>query len=433
MLLNYEPDWRWFGADEGNRWYESVAHIRQDRPGAWGPVIDAAAGVVREAATTGRPPAASDPIRPAMTNHGVRPKALLLNDTTAWYHWGCTATSLALRDQIRARGYDVAATPIRAVYAARPAPSTMQAFDEPYFFARFVDANPALIRQIAEADRVVVNGEGTLHGLSDNVLALLYVAYAAATRLGKRVQIVNHSCYPEDAARVTDPVANGLYKRVYDTLEYTAFREHICHRLMASIGVDGALAFDSLPLTARQMRPGLPQQREKRLVIAGSAAADDATAGAFAEYARWAAARGWTVVMLGGARAFPALDEMNFLRALARHGMPAGTELVIAPSLERWLGEFARAGLVATGRFHHSIAAFSLDAPFVAASSNTAKTDALMQLLERPSPLPIRAPDLAARLVQAHEAALDAREPEAVRAARREAVETLAMENFAAL
>ena len=35
MLLNYEPDWRWFGADEGNPWYESVAHIRQDEPGVW--------------------------------------------------------------------------------------------------------------------------------------------------------------------------------------------------------------------------------------------------------------------------------------------------------------------------------------------------------------------------------------------------------------
>jgi hypothetical protein len=60
------------------------------------------------------------------------------------------------------------------------------------------------------ADLLVVNGEGTLHGVSDNVRGLLYFVYAAAQRLGKRVQIINHSCYPEDGATLTDPVANGL-------------------------------------------------------------------------------------------------------------------------------------------------------------------------------------------------------------------------------
>jgi polysaccharide pyruvyl transferase WcaK-like protein len=55
-------------------------------------------------------------------------------------------------------------------------------------------------------------------------------------------------------------------------------------------------------------------------------------------------------------------------QALARHGIPAGTELIMATSLEQWLGAFASAGLAATGRFHYFIAAFSLGAPFVVAS-----------------------------------------------------------------
>ncbi|MGZ0187734.1 MAG: hypothetical protein ACKVH0_06970, partial [Alphaproteobacteria bacterium] len=78
-------------------------------------------------------------------------------------------------------------------------------------------------------------------------------------------------------------------------------------------------------------------------------------------------------------------------------------------------------------------AAFSLGAPFVAASSNTAKTHALMQLLERPEPLPIRSAGLATKLMEAHQMALDTQESEALHAARIEAVETLAMENYARL
>lgn len=433
MLLSYEPDWRWFGGDEGNPWYESVAQIRQATDGDWAAVTEAAGEAVRAVVAGGGMPAATDPLRPAMVNRGARPKALIVNDTVAWYHWGCTATSLAIREQVAAKGYDVAASPIRAIYAARPAPASVHDFDDDRFFAEFTVANPMLMRQAAEADRIVVNGEGTLHGLSDNVRALLYFSYAAARRLGKPVQIVNHSCYPEDAPRITDPVSNGLYKKVYERLEYAAFREHITHGLMTKLGVAGALAFDSLPLTAGRLRPDLPQTREKRLVMAGSASADEGTAAAFAEYARWAASRGWTVVLLGGARAFPALDETKFLQAVARAGMPAGTELVMAPTLERWLAEFARAGLVATGRFHHSIAAFSLGAPFVAAGSNTAKTHAILQLLERPAPLPIRDPALGAMLIQAHAAALDGQEDAAGHAARLEAVEALAMENYARL
>lgn len=433
MLLNHEPDWRWFGADAPNCWYESVAHIRQETPGDWAPVMTAAADLVQTAEHGGAIPIGTAPLDAPMLNAGARPQALIVNDTTAWYHWGCTATSLAIRENVIAKGYDVAVTPIRAVYAARPAPTTMAELDDSAFLDRFVAANPSLARALAAADRIIINGEGTLHGLSENVRGLLYIAYAAAAHLGKPVQIINHSCYPEDAPTITDPVANALYRKVYGAIEYAAFREHITHGLMIKLGVQGALAFDSLPLTAKRLRPNLPSPQGKRLVIAGSASADERTAAAFASYARWASTQGWTTVLLTGARAFPAADENRFIQMLARHGLPAGTELAAATSLEAWMGEISRASLVATGRFHHSIAAFSLGRPFIAAGSNTAKVHALMQLLERPQPLPIQAPDLGDQLIAAHQAALDNGEAPAAHAARLEAVENLAMENFARL
>jgi hypothetical protein len=56
-----------------------------------------------------------------------------------------------------------------------------------------------------------------------------------------------------------------------------------------------------------------------------------------------------------------------------------------------------------------------------------------MQLLERQESLPIRSAGLAAKLIEAHQVALDTQEPEALHAARIEALETLAMENYARL
>lgn len=52
-----------------------------------------------------------------------------------------------------------------------------------------------------------------------------------------------------------------------------------------------------------------------------------------AEYARWAASKGWEVAVLTGARAFPSGDEAAFTRALTRFGLPAGAENVQAQSL----------------------------------------------------------------------------------------------------
>ena len=56
-----------------------------------------------------------------------------------------------------------------------------------------------------------------------------------------------------------------------------------------------------------------------------------------------------------------------------------------------------------------------------------------MQLLERPQPLPVQSPDLGNLLIEAHGAALDGQEAPADHAMRLEAVESLAMENYARL
>lgn len=71
---------------------------------------------------------------------------------------------------------------------------------------------------------------------------------------------------------------------------------------MRQIRLEGALAFDSLPLTEKAMAPEPPKTRERRIVIASWASADDRAAAAFSEYARWAASEGWDIAVLTGAR-----------------------------------------------------------------------------------------------------------------------------------
>jgi hypothetical protein len=89
-------------------------------------------------------------------------------------------------------------------------------------FATFAEENNELATALQETDIVVINGEGTLHGIRPAPLGLLYVAYIVKTFLAKDVQIINHSVYPQDDLRTDDQEIIALYKLVYEQLDFVA-------------------------------------------------------------------------------------------------------------------------------------------------------------------------------------------------------------------
>src|SRR5277367_3574698 len=119
------------------------------------------------------------------------------NDTSEWYHWGCTGTSVAIKEALAARGHSVFSVPISLLYECGPLPKSMEDFDSPEFFRQFFKANMLVAAAVLHNDVVLINGEGSLHGLSRISVALLYIAYASKKFCHKNVQIINHSCYPD--------------------------------------------------------------------------------------------------------------------------------------------------------------------------------------------------------------------------------------------
>ena len=94
-------------------------------------------------------------------------KVVLLNDTYAWYHWGCTATSSAIRKRIRQLGFQLISVPINSSYGFRSLPTRIDQFDDFTFFQQACLENQELFGTISEADVVVINGEGTMHHAPD--------------------------------------------------------------------------------------------------------------------------------------------------------------------------------------------------------------------------------------------------------------------------
>jgi len=376
VLLPKSADWRWMTQRDSSPWYASLRLFRQARAGDWAPVFTALSEALTERQSNlGSRGASSGRVRAA-------PRALLLNDTSAWYHWGCTCTSTAIRSALEDRGYNVCSIAIDQVIGCSETPEKIADFTDQDFFQRFRNANHAVMQQIASCDLVVVNGEGTLHGTSRVVRNLLYLMYAAKRYLGRSLHIINHSCFPENAAKISHAPTRALYKLVYDEADFVAVREPISYELLRALGVRVTLAFDSLPLYVEaRNRPAALSSKTPRhgLVLAGSVAWRETSLPALARMIDHVTSRGEAVTVLTGAAAHPAQDDIRFVEAL-RAVSPGGWTLRQAGSADEWLDVIQSAKLLVSGRFHHTIAALCLRTPFIALASNTPKMEGLLKM-----------------------------------------------------
>lgn len=324
--------------------------------------------------------------------------AVLVNDTSAWYHYGCSCTSLGLHGELRRRFSAIRSLPVHRVAMLRELPVTADEFDDDARFERFASAHPDVMESLEASEAVYVNGEGTLHGLGRQAVALLYIAYVAKRRLDRPVHMINHSCFPDGTAGTGSTAAQMLYKKVYECLDFVAVREAASARLLAGMGIEATQSFDCLPLFVDERFERGPGAARNNVVIAGSVAwaAGDVVPrlGRFVEAMRDA---GHPVEVLVGADSLMAGDDVQFVEALGQ-AMGGGLDLVAAGSELEWLSTIADAALLVSGRFHHSIAAAFVDTPFIVMESNTPKIAGLMEMLASNAFVSVAETDLAGAL-----------------------------------
>ena len=383
VLLPAGAEWRWGDEHSDCPWYDSVRLFRQriETPGSWdlplaevGKALDLAQP--RPPLTSGKTPGRTgeQPRQDSGPGHG----AVLLNDTRNWYHFGCTCTSLALHDLLRQRHGRVEGVPIHQTLALAGVPGSVAGFDDAQAFDRFAGAHAGLLAAMERSDAIYVNGEGTLHGASSAALSLLYLAHVGATRLGKPVRIVNHSCYPGGDAHSD---VGALYRKVYAGADRVAVREPGSAAVMRALGIEVEETFDCLPLYVdRLYRPGKIDVTPYA-VIAGGVTWNEHSAIGLVTLVQHLHARGIGVRVLVGARAFPAAEELRFADALLQASDGAATLLPVYNE-SAWLDAIAGARVLVSGRFHHTIAAAFVGTPFIAANSNTPKIGGLMRALE---------------------------------------------------
>ncbi|HUJ19140.1 MAG TPA: tetratricopeptide repeat protein [Nitrospirota bacterium] len=405
-LLTFGSDWRWMRDVEDTPWYHSMRLLRQPVAGDWGAVFSRVTAGLTQAHANRKVVMTVE--RSFRNRSGYQNRSCgrvgLLNDTTYWYHWGCTGTSRGILRAIAERGYVVNKIPITGIDQCTHTPQNIRDFDDPEFFRAFSKANSWMMRELRDADIVVVNGEGSLHGINSYTLKLLYLIYASKMHLKKQVQIINHSCYPDDSLEVVDPAAWKLYKKVYNAIDFAAIREPLSHELLTRNGVSAELSFDCLPLYIKKTYDRSGVQSDGSIVIAGSVILNDCLP-SFAKFLRIMHGKGHVIKVLIGANLRPARDDKLFVQGLTE-ACPDAWSRVRAESLDAWLDTIAQASVLVSGRFHHTIAASMLGTPCILLGSNTPKNAALAQVVGIDPPLSWADPALAEILVTRTEDAL---------------------------
>lgn len=338
----------------------------------------------------------------------ARQKVVLFNDTSAWYHWGCTGTSLALKEKIESLGFEITAFPINVTYALQDVPP-FDDFHKPEKYEHFCNTNREVVAAIQAADAVVITGEGTIHDLRAGPRALLYLAHVSKS-LGKHVEIINHSAYPKDDPSLSEDFlanfgvekereiselerAQAIYHAAYADLDFVAIREPMSSEAMQKIGIQSTLSFDCLPLYIRDHYKREKQSQERILLVAGSVAYSNQGVENLCRYLELMASTGMKIKVLIGAAAYPSKDDSEFVDFLRMH-LQADWELIQATSMNEWLDTINDASLLVSGRLHHSIASFCLNTPFIALNSNTHKVHAICSVLEQKEPLLFSDPQL---------------------------------------
>lgn len=417
LLLPALADWRWPVTGEESRWYASVRLFRNadgDAAG-WRSLIASLVDPVKNLEPRRVEPSMVESVdsvpqhRCAPASESSPGRVLFLNDTSFWYHWGCTCTSLAIRSMLEAQGWQVRGVPIDFLRKL-PSPPVAPGDWSEDFCRHFWDSCPELREAIEQADAVVVNGEGSLHGGSDLARTLLFLMHRGKTELGRPVHVINHSCYPDDSPQPTGSELEALYRQVYAELDTIAVREPVSASLMETLGLQIVRSFDCLPLYVDRCRDDIVREEPRELVLAGSVAWKGEMLEALcALVERLGIER---CFFLYGAAAHPAADD-HLAATQLKQALGDRFELIHATSERQWLATIASAKLFVSGRFHHSIAAAFLGTPFIVMESNTPKIQGLMSMLgldvhvdSSRDDAAERLIDLAARLRQHPESAL---------------------------
>lgn len=305
-------------------------------------------------------------------------KYLLINDTEDFYHWGCYATSKSIKDKIREKkGVLIGAYTVKQVHDFVAPPELVSEFgDVDSFCEKYSD----LADLISRCDTVVVNGEGTIHHFGKNPKTLLYILFASKNFFGKKVVLINHSCFPySEEERVID-----YYKAGYSSCDFIAARESMSVDIIKNkLGANCLHSFDSLPYQVNSIYNQVERVVSEPYVCISGAVNYDFTKSKYVARRLKKEYPNHRFIYLAGSKTEGVLSEEFLFFDSLKEYLPH-LEMIGADSFSKWVSIIKYADLMISGRYHYTICGLCTATPLVYFPSNTPKIEAIVKDLKLP-------------------------------------------------
>ena len=318
---------------------------------------------------------------------------LFANDTTNTYHHGSSATSMAILDHLKTLSGKTGILPMPLLCEnVSIFPLTVEDFDSNEFFSIWADKNEKLIDYITKSKIIVINGEGCITQYCAGTLNLLYFAYVAQVRYGKKCSIINHSlCIRNGINEETDENISLNKKRfkdiirlVYSKLSFIAVREEQSLQILREIlPHTGCLSFDCICLYIVNQYTPTKNETQYITVSGGNALRDKDI-----EYLSYLLPKIQKkyekskicflfsdISMSDNTRDIAIYKKLN-------EKCDVDIQLLRVRTTKEWLDCIYNSQIIISGRFHHSIAAYMLDTPFVSFSPDIHKLKSALDMMD---------------------------------------------------
>jgi|GEM_PF-299064 len=404
VLLPEDAYWRWPTKGESTPWYSSLRLFRPQDGQPYQSVVTRVEQALTQALaqnpkTIANPPA----FKPAPVLPQTKRKALLINDTGAAYTWGNAAAMAGLKNSLADQGFEIDTVHTMELSWFTGRPITLQDFDDPVFLDHCWYRDPTLFQKMKYCDSVIINGEGLMNNASEPALQMMYLAYVAKQVFGRKVGIVNHSCFPEGGLNLSDPKRLAFYLKTYKLLDSCCVREASSQNLLGQIGINATLGFDTSVLWAKAYLDNRDMpSRTKRVILTAGPGYDNRASETFARLCKKLKQGGWQPTILNGARWHPSQEDKIFAADMTDL---AGNDINImtAASLEEFMDILTGSAMMIGGFYQNMMLAVAANIPVipVTTGNNAVALAALSKSYGIRSPLLYNDPKLEGSLVEA--------------------------------
>lgn len=312
-------------------------------------------------------------------------KCLFLNDTSDDFHHGSCGTSFAIIKRLNAYFSSVENLSINKIRDIKEFPSNYEEFTNDDYMNDWIRKNPEIIEKIKNNDVIIVNGEGCFSYYKWN-RQFAYITYLASKYFNKYVGLINTSIFNIENQKEEKEEWTKILGTTLNNCNFIATREHKSLINVADYTPKPIqAAFDCLPLYIDEDFKYTPTTISNYILITGGNNIPTNYSEIIYNIIKENKLEDKNIYFLFSdvKTGSEGSGDIKLYETL-KHNLAEkiNLELIKAHTIDEWLSLIEDAELLISGRFHHSIASYMLNTPFLALPTDTSKLESVLELID---------------------------------------------------